>query len=58
MRVPGLRQLTQTGINNLAQWDIPCPHMSSASSFMEQLRHKTTEETGNHPVTHHERGPQ
>jgi len=24
MRVPGLRQLTQTGINNLAQWDIPC----------------------------------
>ncbi len=24
MRVPGLRQLTQTGTNNLAQWDIIC----------------------------------
>ncbi len=30
MRVPGLRQLTQTGTNNLAQWDITCPHMSLA----------------------------
>ena len=36
MQVPGLRQLTQTGTNNLAQWDITCPHMSSASSCMEQ----------------------
>ena len=36
MQVPGLRQLTQTGTNNLVQWDILCTHMSLAYSFMGQ----------------------